>query len=209
MKSNITFPPAVLQLIPFVQCEYSMDTLEFSEAVNRLETSLNKCPKIGETDGMKEHPAVFHYFYGSTDFYICEYDRKDEMFGYSILGGDLQNSEWGYISRFSLVSIPQLNIDYHFKEQSIEAALYTAYPDYFKKPLSLEETHVGKNDPLPETYRNFPYQYTKVRFGLVLRKNDKEVFLSGDDETRFFRDCNRAKQHNRKISDVIEEYFIR
>jgi hypothetical protein len=61
------------------------------------------------------------------------------MFGYAILGGDLKNSEWGYISRFSLVKIPELNIEYFSPEQSIEAALYTAYPHYFKKPKSLEE----------------------------------------------------------------------
>ena len=67
---------------------------------------------------------------------------------------------------------------------------------------------IGKNDPLPEVYRNFPYQYTKDRLGVILRKNSKEEYLSGDDETIFFRDCNRAKQHNRSISDVIEEYFI-
>ena len=138
METNKTFPPSVLLLIPFIQCEITMDNkLEFFEAIDRLETALDKCPKIGETDGMKEHPAIFHYFYGSTDIYICEYDRGDEMFGYAILGGDLHNSEWGYFSRYSLVKIPQLNIDYHFQEQSIEAALYKSYPDYFKKPQSL------------------------------------------------------------------------
>jgi hypothetical protein len=67
---------------------------------------------------------------------------------------------------------------------------------------------VGKNDPLPEVYRNFPYQYLKVRLGTMLRKNIEEVYLFGDDETKFYQDCNRAKQHNRRISDVIEEYFI-
>jgi hypothetical protein len=31
-----------------------------------------------------------------------------------------------------------MNIDYHFEEQSIEAALYRRYPDHFKKPASLQ-----------------------------------------------------------------------
>jgi len=138
MKSVINFSSAVLRLIPFVQCEITMNnTLEFFEALDRLEAALQKCPDIHKTAGMEEHPAIFHYFYGSTDYYICEYDRGDDMFGYAILGGDLRNSEWGYISRYSLVSIPAMNIDYHFQEQSIEAALYTAYPQYFKKPQSL------------------------------------------------------------------------
>jgi hypothetical protein len=68
--------------------------------------------------------------------------------------------------------------------------------------------NVNNNDRLPETYRNFPYQYTRLSFGTVLRKNNDEVYLFGDDETVFFRDCSKAKQQNRSLSDVIEEYFI-
>ena len=86
---------------------------------------------------MKEHPAIFHYFYGGTDIYICEYDGINEMFGFAILGGDLEMSEWGYFNLQELTNIAPLNIDYYFSEQSIEAALYTKYPDYYKKPESL------------------------------------------------------------------------
>jgi len=64
-----------------------------------------------------------------------------------------------------------------------------------------------KNDPLPETYMDFPYQYSKVKLGTVLRKNNDEVFLQGNEETQFLRDCNRAKQKGRSISDVISDYF--
>ena len=67
---------------------------------------------------------------------------------------------------------------------------------------------LGKNEPLPQSYRNFPYQYTRLNLGTMLRKNLDEVYLFGDDETIFLRDCNRAKQKNRSISEVIEEYFI-
>ena len=44
---------------------------------------------------------------------------------------------------------------------------------------------IDKNDSLPRTYRNFPYQYTRTSLFLVLRKNNDEVFLQGDDETQF------------------------
>jgi hypothetical protein len=87
---------------------------------------------------MKEHPAMFHYFYGGTDMYICEYDPNDGLlFGYTILNGDLDNSEWGYTSLAEIRGISVLNIDYHFAEQSIEAALYKQYPRHFKEPKSL------------------------------------------------------------------------
>ena len=68
---------------------------------------------------------------------------------------------------------------------------------------------IGKNDNLPKAYRNFPYQYTRLNLGIVLRKNNDEIFLSGDDEYLFLRECNRAKQKGRRLSDVIEEYFIK
>ena len=138
MEINQTVQPEVAALIPVDQLKITIVNFqEFAEAIEELQNQLAKCPNIGETDGMKEHPAIFHYFYGGTDIFICEYDRKNEMFGYAILGGDLDNSEWGYFHLPDLTKIPQFNIDYHFEEQSIETALYTAYPEHFKKPDSL------------------------------------------------------------------------
>jgi len=145
MEELKEIPIEVAALIPKAQLEFTRENLkEFSEAILRLQTQLEKCPKIKETDSMKEHPAVFHYFCGSTDFYICEYDRKEDMFGFAILGGDHENSEWGYFNLKELTSIAPLNIDYYFEEQSIEAALYTAYPDYYERPKSLSPLRVFK-----------------------------------------------------------------
>jgi len=53
---------------------------------------------------MQKHPVIFHYFYGSKDFNICEYDRKRMMFGYGILNSDLDNSAWGYFDVSDLTS---------------------------------------------------------------------------------------------------------
>ena len=146
MNTITTIPAAVAALIPVAQLEITKNNLqEFSEAIKYLETALEKCPNIGETDNMNEHPAIFHYFYGSTDIFICEYDRENYMFGYAILGADLDNSEWGSFNLSDITRIPKFNIDYHFKEQSIEAALFSTYPDFFKKPLSLDETPINKN----------------------------------------------------------------
>jgi hypothetical protein len=209
MKTISTIPAAVAALIPKAQLVVTKGNLiEYSEALLHLAAMLEKCPNIGDTDGLYEHPTIFHYFFSGTDIFICEYDGKDKMFGYGILGYDLDNSEWGYYSLPDITSNPKLNIDYHFKEQSIEAALYTAYHNYFKKPKSLEETPIGRDDPLPEIYLNFPYQYTRTKLSTILKKNDEEQCLFGEEETHFFRECNRAKQKGRSLSDVIEEYFI-
>jgi hypothetical protein len=145
MKTTKTIPPEVAAVIPCGQLEVTKQNPDaYTETVERLEEQLKKCPNIGETDGMnrtlvREHPAVFHYFCGATDIYICEFDGEDTMFGFTILNGDLYNSEWGYISLSEIIAIPVMNIDYHFAEQSIEAALYLKYPEHFKKPASLEK----------------------------------------------------------------------
>ncbi|MDR0496218.1 MAG: hypothetical protein LBH42_01235 [Treponema sp.] len=132
-------PEAVAALIPCGQLYVTKKSIkEFQDAIHRLLIALQLCPEIGATDGAKEHPAIFHYFYGGTDIYICEYDGIDLMFGYTILNGDLECSEWGYTSLSEITRLPQFNIDYHFPVQTIEAALYKSYPDYFKKPQSLE-----------------------------------------------------------------------
>jgi hypothetical protein len=140
MQTILTTAHKVAALIPYAQYAVTIEHIAaFEDALNRLEKQLEKCPKLGETDNLKEHPAIFHYFYGGTDIYICEYDGDDDMFGYTILNGDLDNSEWGYTSLSEIISIPPMNLDYYFEEQSIEAALYRRYPGRFKKPESLQE----------------------------------------------------------------------
>jgi hypothetical protein len=66
---------------------------------------------------------------------------------------------------------------------------------------------LDKNEPLPDVYRDFLYQYTVLNFGLVLPKNNDEIFLQGENETTFRRECNRAKQKGRSLSAVINDYF--
>jgi hypothetical protein len=140
MQTILTAAHKVAALIPHGQYAATIEHIEaFEEALTRLERQLEKCPKLRETDGMKEHPAIFQYFCGSTDMYICEYDGEDTLFGFTVLNGDLYNVEWGYTSLAEITSIPVMNIDYYFEEQSIEAALYKQYPRHFKKPVSLEK----------------------------------------------------------------------
>jgi hypothetical protein len=140
MQQTITTGHKVAALIPHAQYAVTVEhKAAFEETLKQLEIKLSKCPKLGETDSMKEHPAMFHYFHGGTDIYICEFDGEDEMFGYTILNADLHNSEWGYTSLSEITSIPVMNIDYYFEEQSIETALYRLYPNYFKKPASREK----------------------------------------------------------------------
>jgi len=136
MKKKFSISNELKTIIPRFQLLTTMETIkEHAAILEKLESQLKKCPKIGETEGMKEHPAIFHFFGNKSDFYICEYSPEaDQMFGYSFINNDLENSEWGYFRASEFGESRLIELDYHFEEQSIEAALYNSYPEYFKKP---------------------------------------------------------------------------
>lgn len=64
------------------------------------EERLNKIPRLYETENiqLKDKLIHLHFFLGSCDWYISEFDGNDLFFGYAILNGDMDNAEWGYIS---------------------------------------------------------------------------------------------------------------
>ncbi|MEE3473120.1 MAG: LPD25 domain-containing protein, partial [Butyrivibrio hungatei] len=80
------------------------------------------------------HNVGFRYFLGNTEIYISEIDSEGIGFGYNILNGDLQMSEWGSTSMDEILSIPFIEMDYHIdKDTTIEEMLYKGHPEYFKE----------------------------------------------------------------------------
>lgn len=64
-------------------------------------------PPLYSQDG-KGYDAVVHahYFTGSSDWLVTEYDPEDDIaFGWACLGGDRQNAELGYISMAELAAV--------------------------------------------------------------------------------------------------------
>ena len=59
---------------------------------------LKQIPKLNETEKIKDKLIYMHFFLGSCDWWVAEFDGKDLFFGFAILNGDDLNSEWGYIS---------------------------------------------------------------------------------------------------------------
>jgi hypothetical protein len=91
MKKNDYISPTeeAARLIPYSQLLVTVANPEtYGEIWERLNKIVPNIPAIGATEGMKEHPAILHYFFGGADMYICEFDGKDEMFGFTILNGD-------------------------------------------------------------------------------------------------------------------------
>ena len=60
---------------------------------------LAKLPRLYATESIpaEEKIVYMHFFLGSADWYIVEYDGDDLFFGFVNLG-DPQNAEWGYVS---------------------------------------------------------------------------------------------------------------
>ena len=77
-------------------------------------------PRFNETKGAPTDDLFIHlhFFIGGSDWYIAEYDGVDTFFGYTILNGDLQNAEWGYISFTELkaVKVNGFEIDCELEE---------------------------------------------------------------------------------------------
>ncbi len=81
---------------------------------------LSALPKLYETEKtpLKDKVIHLHFFIGSSDFYIAEFDGDDLFWGFAILNGDLQMAEWGYSSFSELKSINvsglQVDCDLHW-----------------------------------------------------------------------------------------------
>ena len=71
------------------------------------EKRLAKIPTLYETEEipLKEKLVYLHFFLGSSDWYVMEYDQKDTFFGFVILNSDYQMAEWGYINFSELKAI--------------------------------------------------------------------------------------------------------
>lgn len=68
---------------------------------------LAKLPRIHETKDvpLKEKLVYLHFFVAGCDWYICETDRRDLMWGFCILNADYDMAEWGYVSLAELCDI--------------------------------------------------------------------------------------------------------
>jgi hypothetical protein len=99
-----------------------------------------------------------HYFYGGGDWYITELDKEtNEAYGYAILNGDTQNSEFGYMNLNELTN-SYINLDLYWSFQTLNEIFEKKYPElvdgeieYYNKDATLTrltnfEVLIEKND---------------------------------------------------------------
>jgi len=61
---------------------------------------LDRIPRLYQTEHitLKDKLIYLHFFIGSCDWFIAEYDGEDLFWGYAILNDDHDMAEWGYLS---------------------------------------------------------------------------------------------------------------
>jgi len=75
-------PPLVSRLMPAKQLEHTLQYYGvYSETIDRLYSIVKEMPKLGDTETIRDPSVYLHYFTGTADYFICEYDGEDTMFG--------------------------------------------------------------------------------------------------------------------------------
>ena len=133
----------VKKIMPKHQQQLVMQEPEYKEVLQRLELEAKDIPKWGRTakQTMDEMEVHLHYFFGGSDWYILEWDRKNNLFfGYVILNGDVMMSELGSISVNELINTPPVELDFYWDKKPLAEVLYRKDPDYFPKPKTTKQT---------------------------------------------------------------------
>lgn len=106
----------------------------------------------------EKHPLAFKYTVGSSSFYFSEWDGGDELFGYVVLNGNTQDSEWGYTSLEELKNSGSKNRNgfpvmpemiFYGLEDTIEKQISVDYPELseqmgFKPKLNHNEELISE-----------------------------------------------------------------
>ena len=136
------------------------DSDDVFEHYENLIEGYREIPKLYEQDGKGKNAVVYlHYFYGGSDWYITELDKKtNEAFGYAILNGDIQNSELGYMNLNEFADTNGIDLDLYWSFKTLNEIFENEYPElvrgeieYYKKDATITrltnfELLIEKND---------------------------------------------------------------
>lgn len=160
-----------------------------------LNNAYNLIPPIYTQDGKRKNAVVYlHYFNPSSDWYITELDKEtNEGYGYAILNGDTQFSEFGYIpleqlteqmSNVNMFAQPQ--IDQYFKPQTLNQIFQRKYPELVDGEIEIYEDKkevevIKTSDYLNMDFKN-PYERNIVIRNLIDEKGDNGDNYSIDEK---------------------------
>ena len=75
-------PPIVSRLLPPTQHEETLRYFGvYAEAIDRLYKLIPTIPRLGESVFLQKQAAYLRYFTDAADYFICEYDGENTMYG--------------------------------------------------------------------------------------------------------------------------------
>ena len=209
---TVKLSPRAKKLIPAYQ--QFLNEEDLVSTYQRLMEIFDKIPGYRKTDGQyKEARVYLHYFNGSSDWYITEFDEKEDLlYGYAILNGDLEMAEFGSIYRTDLVSSDKksyrmggIELDFHWDE---ETTLRTALleRDAYTEPSPMTVTEATKvytfTKGTRESFDNYTF-FRNVKKGEILPRKSLSVNLTNG-RTLFGYRAN----YNSEIEYYIDADFV-
>lgn len=183
-------PANIKPFLPPNQLRAIIGNEELWEVIDRLSGIIKRMPQTYETDNTPTDDKIvyLHYFYGGSDWYIVEKDKgskddevkglQQQAFGYSIMNGDYEEAEWGYIPiEYMRNSIPMLELDFYFAPIPF-GLLKKKWEDepeeeeVIKKPTpKIGEFYYGLDFKVPEYYSgNLLNELAKRGFAVEAKK---------------------------------------
>lgn len=106
-------PLVVEKLLPPRQLEHTIKYLGvYAESIEKICEILHKIPKLGDTANIQEPPVYLHYFTKTADYYICEYDGEDTMYGKAKFKVFPEDTEYRRFSLSNLKSNQFMELDW-------------------------------------------------------------------------------------------------
>ena len=188
------------QFVPPMQLKTIKSNIEFNDVRERLNKVVSEMPMPYDTDGVKKKIAMLHYFSPSSDWYIIERDSSKEQhqaFGYTVLNGDYENAELGYISVEELKENENLGVelDIYFEPTLLSEVTDGMYDD------SEEEEEEIKEDADVEIEEGVDEEVSEVESVQVksLRNDIKDI----EDMRRLYEEgSNEYEAISKDIKDI-------
>lgn len=154
LRTGINAMVYLLQYMPKGEWQTVKDNMAGEEGQYFIDLAVNlvafiKAMPITGTNRSDKALVYLHYFRGSTDCFITERDMEEDeqlqAYGFTILNGDLQNAEWGYIS-IPEITGAGLELDLHWKTRPMDA---------IKKEYGLDDDSEPTGKPTAEAETQF------------------------------------------------------
>lgn len=109
----------------------------FQELLKKIDGYAKLIQKRPKGDSIDDYMVYLRYYIAETNWLICEYYPKENQFwGYVILEGDTQMSEYGAISVDEILNLKfgkfnTTELDFHFEPKTIKESKMELYPEEY------------------------------------------------------------------------------